>query len=195
MTDRVALRKHMRATRRALSAGDQRRAAIGLAAALSRHRRFRQSMKIGVFFASDGEMDLAPLIRHAWRIGKMCCLPLVRGRRAHTMRFSLYQPNRPLRRNRFGIPEPIPGKVGTIAARDLDLVLVPLVAFDNAGHRVGMGGGFYDRTFAFIHRRRYLRRPYLMGIGYEFQRVTGIEPHPWDVPLHGVCTECGVTES
>lgn len=165
-----------------------------LALALGRHRRFKRSLRVGVFFARDGEMDLSYLIRHAWRLGKTCFLPLVGGKHARTMRFAPYQPNHTLRRNRFGIPEPLVGAVGTLSARDLDLVLLPVVAFDDAGHRVGMGGGFYDRTFAFMHRRRNLRKPYLMGVAYEFQRVSNISPHAWDVPLHAVCTERGFME-
>jgi len=184
----------MRATRRALSLRDRRQAAMRLALALGRYRRFNRSLRVGVFFANDGEMDLSHLIRRAWRLGKTCFLPLVRGKHARTMRFAPYQPNDTLRRNRFGIPEPLTHSVRTLSARDLDLVLVPLAAFDGAGHRVGMGGGFYDRTFAFMHRRRYLRKPYLMGIAFEFQRMSTIEPQAWDVRLHAACTERGVTE-
>jgi 5-formyltetrahydrofolate cyclo-ligase len=68
-------------------------------------------------------------------------------------------------------------------------VLAPLVAFDARGIRLGMGGGFYDRTFAFLHRRTRWRRPVLMGLGYEFQRVDDVGGHPWDVPLLAVATE------
>lgn len=182
----------MRATRRALGPSARKRAAVNLAKALNRHRRFKRATRIGVFFANDGEMALTHLVRLAWRQKKSCFLPLVCGKHARRMRFAPYRVKSRLRRNRFGIPEPLAGITGTVSARELDLVLVPLVAFDSSGNRVGMGGGFYDRTFAFMHRRGFLRKPFLMGVGYEFQRVGEIEAQRWDVALHGVCTERGV---
>jgi 5-formyltetrahydrofolate cyclo-ligase len=74
----------------------------------------------------------------------------------------------------------------------LDLMLVPLVGFDGACNRIGMGGGFYDRTLAYLRRRRHWRRPRLIGIAHECQRVDRIDPRPWDIPLDAVVTEQGV---
>ena len=94
-----------------------------------------------------------------------------------------------MRRNRWGIFEPDrPG----INGRWLDLALVPCVAFDANGERLGMGAGFYDRHFSFLKHRSAWCRPRLLGLAYEFQRTTGIDVRPWDVPLWGVVTELGV---
>ena len=65
-------------------------------------------------------------------------------------------------------------------------------AFDASGERLGMGAGFYDRHFSFLKHRSAWRRPRLLGLAYEFQRTSGIDVRPWDVPLWGVVTELGV---
>lgn len=89
--------------------------------------------------------------------------------------------------NRWGIPEPRPTLNHSISPRRLDLVLMPLVGFDEAGHRIGMGKGFYDRTFAF--RRSKGHRPALVGLGHECQQVAeGITPSGWDVALDALAT-------
>jgi len=74
----------------------------------------------------------------------------------------------------------------------LDIALVPLVAFDDYGRRLGMGGGYYDRTFAYLRHREHWRRPKLIGVAFEFQRVAELPAQPWDVPLDGIITEKGL---
>jgi 5-formyltetrahydrofolate cyclo-ligase len=93
--------------------------------------------------------------------------------------------------NRYGIPEPASVADGWLRGRDLDVVLAPLVAFDDTGHRLGMGGGFYDRSFGIIGRRAAWRRPFFVGLAYEFQHVDALAARRWDVPLHAVVTERG----
>jgi 5-formyltetrahydrofolate cyclo-ligase len=86
-----------------------------------------------------------------------------------------------------------PGDAGdTIDARWLDLVLMPLVGFDADGNRLGMGAGFYDRKFAFLRHRRAWRRPLLLGIAFDAQRVERFDAALHDVPLWGVVTERAV---
>jgi 5-formyltetrahydrofolate cyclo-ligase len=141
-----------------------------------------------VYLARDGELDLQPLVERAWAAGKRTYLPaLWRGRLA----FLPHQRDSAMRRNRFGIPEPAVGPRRRASPCALDLVLMPLVAFGAGGARLGMGGGFYDRTFAASVHRRHWRRPLLVGVGYAFQRVQPLPAQPWDVPLHGVVTEAG----
>lgn len=93
--------------------------------------------------------------------------------------------------NRFGIPEP-DRNAKRLPSRLLSVVLLPLVGFDSDGNRLGMGGGFYDRTFGYaIHSSA--RRPRLIGVAYECQRsADGLPRRPWDVPLDGVVTEAGL---
>ena len=100
-----------------------------------------------------------------------------------------WQRSTPMAPNRFGIPEPDLPAASRCPVLALDLVLVPLVAFDEAGNRLGMGGGFYDRTFRYLRHRTCWRRPHLVGIAYDAQRVPAIDARRWDVPLDAVVTE------
>jgi 5-formyltetrahydrofolate cyclo-ligase len=110
--------------------------------------------------------------------------------RGPTMSFAEIQSSSTLINNFFGIMEP---KLGArIDARELDLVLTPLVAFDDHGVRVGVGRGYYDRCFRFLRHRTHWRRPKLLGVAYELQHVPPLIPSSWDVPLWGVVTETGI---
>jgi 5-formyltetrahydrofolate cyclo-ligase len=103
------------------------------------------------------------------------------------MQFREVRPETDLIAKRYGLLEPLDGEMAT--ARMLDIVLTPLVAFDDNGHRVGMGGGYFDATFSFLkHRKSYLH-PKLVGLAFACQRVEEIAPNPWDIRLFSVITE------
>jgi 5-formyltetrahydrofolate cyclo-ligase len=145
---------------------------------------YRRARRVALFIAFDGEPSLAALVGSARRQRKRLYVPVLRG---STMRFAELVPGAELTPNFFGILEP---KVGaTIDARKLDLVLTPLVAFDDHGVRIGVGRGYYDRAFRFLRHRAIWRRPKLMGVAYELQRVAPLTPNSWDIPLYGVVTE------
>ena len=155
---------------------------------LASAKAFLRAGRFAAYLPHGGEVDLRPLLERAWRDGRESYLPVVgRGR----LRFLPYAPGTPLRRNRYGIAEPDLPARWQVRAQALDLILVPLVAYDPQGNRLGMGGGYYDRTFAFLHRRRW-RRPLLVGAAFAFQRVPALHANPWDVPLDGVATELGL---
>lgn len=103
------------------------------------------------------------------------------------MRFGRMFAGTPMTSNRYGIPEPVDAK--PLHARQLDLLLMPLVGFDLAGRRLGMGGGYYDATLAFLRHRRHWRKPRLVGVAFECQRVETLPHDPWDMPLDAVLTE------
>ncbi len=107
------------------------------------------------------------------------------------MEFVRFDTTTRLRRNRFGILEPDHRNAPRIAVRELDLILLPLVAVDTRGWRLGSGAGFYDRRLKHLQRDRHWRRPKLIGIAYEFQRIPLLEPGPWDVPVDAVMTDRG----
>jgi 5-formyltetrahydrofolate cyclo-ligase len=151
--------------------------------------RLRRSQRIGCYLAQDGELDLAPLMKRLRNIGKQLYLPVLRGPR---LWFMPLDSRTRLVRNRFGILEPDAPASARCLPQALDLVLAPLVAFDNSGRRLGMGGGYYDRTFAYLLNRRYWRRPLLIGIAYDLQRVPALVARRWDVPLDGIATESGL---
>jgi 5-formyltetrahydrofolate cyclo-ligase len=183
------IRTDVRRRRRLTDRVERQRLSRQVVAAIAGTTVFRRAERIALYLPKGGEVDLTPLIDRALRAGKRCYLPVV-GRSGLT--FLPYAPGTVLRRNRFGIPEPQVPVRRRAAPSTLDLVLCPLVAYDPRGNRLGMGGGYYDRTFAFAGRRRHWRRPVLLGTAYAFQRVPALDPAPWDVPLHGVATEAGV---
>jgi 5-formyltetrahydrofolate cyclo-ligase len=140
-----------------------------------------------VFLSFDGEPSLAMLIAAAHGRGKHLYAPVLRG---GTMTFRELVPSAKLATNFFGILEPELG--ARIDARELDLVLTPLVAFDDRGTRIGVGRGYYDRCFRFLRTRAHWRRPKLLGVAYELQRVPELARNDWDVPLWGAMTEHGL---
>jgi 5-formyltetrahydrofolate cyclo-ligase len=181
------LRNRLRKQRRALTPVQQRDAARRLDHLVGRSALFRRSRHIAFFLANDGELDPHLLLQRAWQMGKICYLPVIT--RTNSLWFARYERGDPLVPNRFGIPEPAGAGIPLVSARALDLILTPLVAFDDRGQRLGMGSGFYDRTLSFLHHRRAWRKPRLLGIAHELQHLATLQPAPWDVALDGVATD------
>ncbi len=188
MHERRQLRREMRAQRRALPSGEQRKAAVALARHIARSPGFRRARRIAAYLANDGELDPAPLLRLARRQNKRIFLP--RLRRDGSLAFVEFREGSILRPNHLGIREPVNARLCPVGA--LDCVYTPLVAFDREGNRLGMGGGFYDRTFAYLRRRRHWCRPRLIGIAHSFQELPALERADWDVPLAAIATERGM---
>ena len=182
----------MRSRRRELDRHARIRAERGLLRWLVRLPAFRKAQRIGVYLGNDGELDPARLVRRAWSMGKRCYLPVLRDRPDITLRFAAYRPGMAMRANRFGIDEPDVPRRLLLSARHLDLLLMPLVAFDGSGNRLGMGGGYFDRTLAYRRRAGSWRRPHLLGVAFAFQQVAALPSEPWDVPLDGVITDHGL---
>jgi len=159
---------------------------VALTCLLGRHSR------IAFYLANDGEIDPAPLMDRLHRAGKRCYLPVLDRHRDRALWFAPTTPGGPTIRNRFGIPEPQGHPRDRLRAAQLDVIILPLVAFDPRGNRLGMGGGFYDRSLGFLGHRHRWRRPLLLGLAYQFQQVDHLEARPWDVPLDGIVTETGL---
>jgi len=188
-TERNELRRRMRRQRRTLTPQQQRDASYALERQIGRHPLFLHSQHIAFYLPNDGEMDLSPLIERARAMGKRCYLPVLSPLYHNRLWFAPYDAGCDLLLNRFGIPEPAANWSKMRPVWSLDLVLTPLVAFDASGNRLGMGGGYYDRTLAYLARRRHWRKPHLLGTAYSFQQVKALPHEPWDVPLHGIATE------
>jgi 5-formyltetrahydrofolate cyclo-ligase len=156
------------------------------------HPPFRHSRRIAFYIAVRGEMDPAPLLRLALRTGKSAFLPILHERPSRGLWFAPYTARTSLSNNRFGIPEPNYRHNKLAMPWSLDLVFVPLVAFDREGHRLGMGGGYYDRTFAFKAKRSHLKGPALVGLAHDFQLQSTLPVMPWDIPLDAVITEAAI---
>ena len=186
------LRQRLRVLRRALSPAERCQAALTVAHRLEAWPVWIGAIRVAGYWACDGELDPAPLLERAWAVGRSVYLPVLDG--GCSLRFAPYRPGVPLRRNRFNIPEPGIPPAEWLEPSRLDVVLTPLVAFDPTGTRLGMGGGFYDRTFAFLADPGWRgRRPVLLGLGYEFQRVAALVRQAWDVPLAAAVTEAALS--
>lgn len=183
-SDRPRLRRELRAARRALSAAAQAQAAAALARRLAALPELRGVRRLALYWPMDGEIDPRPLRRQPRLARCRFYLPVLCPFPAGTLRFAPWRGRR-LHRNRFGIPEPA-GRA-RMGARALDAVLLPLTGFDARGHRLGMGGGFYDRTLAF--RRHGGRRPLLIGVAHACQQVRRLPSAAWDVPLDLVVSD------
>lgn len=192
MTDSTVLRQQLRSKRRDLSAHEQAQYSQDAVQQLVRHRIFLAAKHIACYLPNDGELDLTYLISQAWSMGKTVYLPILSPFHHNHLHFLPYGPDDELVPNRYGIPEPVMRSRNMIDIKRLDLVMVPLVGFDLSGNRLGMGGGYYDRTFGFLRRRIKWRKPSLLGAAYDCQQVKQLTSCPWDVPLTGVMTESGV---
>ena len=181
------IRRIMREQRRALPAYTRHRLSERVCRNIARSTLFHRSKRIALYLSNDGEIDLTPLVLRAWAMGKKCYLPVLGTRRR--LWFAPFHRGSVLVRNRFGILEPTPGKAHMQATWGLDLLLAPLVAFDSAGNRLGMGGGYYDRTLFYLKLRQHWRKPHLLGVAYSFQEVEKLIPATWDIPLQGIATE------
>ncbi|WP_321348933.1 5-formyltetrahydrofolate cyclo-ligase [Halopseudomonas oceani] len=188
---RPALRKQLRQARRALSRAQQHKAAERLKRQLAQDIRFLRARHIAFYLANDGEIDPARLLQLANRYRKHCYLPVLQRWPATGMAFQRLIKGQRWQRNRFGICEPRTDRRRQVKAWRLQLVLLPLVGFDSAGNRLGMGGGFYDRAFAYRRRQRHTVRPRLLGLAHQCQQVPQLPFAGWDVPLDGVITDRG----
>lgn len=181
---RRLLRRELRARRRAIQGAGRARRAIELARRVDALRLLRPGRRIGLYLATAEEIDTAPLIALARRRGCAISLPRVTSLRHDRMRFF---EGAKVARGAFGILEPRDGTPR--AARELDVVFMPLVGFDARGNRIGMGRGFYDRHFAFRLLQLHCRRPLLVGLAYDVQQVPSLPDAPHDVPLDMIVTE------
>ncbi|MGX0893059.1 5-formyltetrahydrofolate cyclo-ligase [Pseudomonas sp. ADAK2 TE3594] len=186
---RPQLRRMLRKARRALTPCQQREAARGLYKQLARHPLFRRAKHISLYLPTDGEIDPRLLMRAAQRRGKATYLPVLSAWPRTKMVFQRIRPGEKLKPNRFRIPEPRHNIARQRKVWALDLVLLPLVGFDDVGGRLGMGGGFYDRSLAYLARRKNWRKPTLLGLAHECQKVQRLAQASWDVPLQGTVTD------
>ena len=184
---RAALRKRVIAQRDALTEEQLRAGGRGLARVLTSTPEYADAASFAAYWPVKGEADVGPCTEQALRDGKRVYLPIVGG--DGFLLFAPYEADTPLRRNRLRIPEPDVPSDQLVAPRDLDLVLVPLTVFDGFGNRLGMGGGYYDRSFAFLNENPRPERPLLVGAAHEFQYTERLPTCAWDVPAHMVVTE------
>lgn len=182
--NRRELRQQLVAARKSIAPAAARQAGLQASRQAWKLQILQRATRIAAYFPMGGELDCRALIEQAWARGRDVYLPILHGNR---LRFRPYTAATRLAPNRFRIPEPVSG--AELPATAMDVAITPLVGFDSAGNRLGMGGGFYDRSFHFLLQRTRWRHPRLVGLAYDLQRVTEIDRQPWDVPLDAVVTE------
>lgn len=183
---KAELRNYYRGLRKKLSVLEQNDAARLAAWNLSQTNWFLTSVNIACYYALADELNTQTLIQYIWGAGKNCYLPVLDPSDSSELTFVSYLQDDKLTVNRYGILEPAMHK--SIAASNLDLIVLPLIAFDRAGHRLGSGKGYYDRTFAFL-REAVRSHSTLIGFAYAIQEGKNIPTDCWDLDLHGIVTE------
>jgi 5-formyltetrahydrofolate cyclo-ligase len=184
---RSKLRADMAARRTALGAPARIAAAEGVMRSLEQLPEFMVDPNVAGYWAVRGEVPLNLAVARLSSRDQHYFLPVLDRSAPHTLRFAEFRAGAALVPNRFGIPEPRDS--ATIPAQELDVVLLPLLAFDARGNRLGTGGGWYDTTFSFLRGQARPARPLLVGIGYAFQQVDALPAESWDVPLDCIATE------
>lgn len=199
MNQTHTINQHIRATMRAKRQALGAKARIQAGLSLHHHllpwlQRFAEqqtnarTMQVAGYWAVQGEMPLAPSAGYISNHHHYLLPCLASGNRLSFARLTDPEQMEP---NRFGIPEPIARLETHIPTRQLDVVLTPLLAFNKKGARLGMGGGFYDRTFAFRKNTSTPSKPWLIGVAYDFQACDEFVTEAWDVPLDLIITDQG----
>lgn len=184
---RSKLRADMAARRTALGAPARIAAAEGVMRSLEQLPEFMVDPEIAGYWAVRGEVPLNLAVARLSSRGQHYFLPVLDDSAPRTLRFAEFRAGAALAPNRFGIPEP--RDTAIVSAEQLDVVLLPLLAFDARGNRLGTGGGWYDTTFAFLREQARPARPLLVGVGYAFQQVDALPAESWDIPLDCIATE------
>ncbi len=184
--ERRNLRYTLRQARRKLTEVQQARAADHLRELVTNQDFYRKALQIAFYQSVDGEIDPTPLLKQALSEGKSCCLPTIPDKNSELISFARFNEDTVLRKNRWGIYEPAAAK-DTVSPTEFDLVFVPLVGFDADCFRLGMGKGFYDRTFSFKILNRQ-NPPMLIGLAHKCQLTESLPLASWDVRLDAVIT-------
>ena len=181
---RQQIRQQIRQRRRALTPEQQTQFALHAADRMMAYPPVLLAQTVAVFLSFDGELDTLPLIDQLWRAGKRVYLPVLHPFSPGNLLFLHYHPSSDLVVNRLNIREPKLDVRDVLPLSQLDVLVTPLVAFDAAGQRLGMGGGFYDRTLQ--NWRQHRLQP--VGYAHDCQQVDALPTEQWDIPLPAVIT-------
>lgn len=182
------IRSEMRRYRRSLSPGNQSKASRRWKRSASQLSLLRYRTRIAAYHAVDGEIDLSGWISKALQKNQKVYLPVLHPFKKDEVWFVEYKSGCRMRLNRFQIPEPDPRTNTRIPAWMLDVICLPLVAFDVHGNRLGMGGGFYDRVLKRLRDRHY-SKTFFIGCAHQGQQVEQLPVDDWDEPLNAIVTD------
>jgi len=183
---RQNIRSQYRKKRQTLSAQEQSTAASNLLTTCLASTTLAQAKTIACYMTNDGEIDPIKIVDYCWQQGKCVLLPVLHPFSKGHLLFVEYRASSPTRKNSYGIAEPIVTSTNLCTLADIDLILTPLVAFDAKGNRLGMGGGYYDRTLAPVRRDSLSTQ--LIGLAHTCQQTDKLLTDNWDIPLDGIAT-------
>lgn len=187
MNDRHTIRQTIRLQRQQLSPASRSFISLEISHYIANTLWFRRSQRIAFYQAIQGEIDPIHLMRCAWKMHKTCYLPVCHPLHQQRLLFIPCFPNTPLKRNPYGILEPdLKKSLPSCKLFALDLVFMPLLAFDSNGNRLGYGKGYYDKTFAYLRYFPQQKKPMLVGLAYDFQEIDKLVTQPWDIPIDKV---------
>lgn len=184
MINKEIIRKSIRQLRNNLSKKEQHIASIKITYNTLNFMPIIKAKKIAIFFSVDGEVNTNQLITKLWKLNKQTYLPILNRDIPYHLLFLQYTPKTQLILNKYNIPEPIFNIKQLVKLNQLDVIILPLVAFDLKGNRLGMGKGFYDRTL----QLNPIKKNFLLGLAYNFQLINNVPHNKLDVPLSAVIT-------
>ena len=194
-TPRQVLRSKIRQKRQSLTNEEQQQAASNLLLQLKNNPKITQAEHIAIYLANDSELNALPFIHWCWQQNKAVYLPVIHPFSAGQLLFLKYDNNTKMQTNQYGISEPKLDVTAIKLITDIDIMFTPLVAFDPQGNRLGMGGGFYDRTLARWHQAYQKNKqtnkqakPYPIGLAHSCQQVDNNPSELWDIPLPEIIT-------
>ncbi|WP_394221356.1 5-formyltetrahydrofolate cyclo-ligase [Alteromonas gracilis] len=196
MQSRAQLRKTLREARRNLSAQQHEAAALGVAKQLATLSLLNDARVVAGYLVNDGEVNLKHYINTVWQAphASQFALPVLHPICKGHLLFLSYAPDTKLVKNKYSIEEPELSCANVVPVSQCNVILMPLVGFDLAGNRLGMGGGYYDRTLSFTQHHSNTnspicpRKPKLVGIAHDIQQVDTLPIASWDVPLDAIVT-------
>ena len=191
MTTIKQIRKQIRAARRDLDSVLRDKYSAKICQRFFELTSYQDANRIAAYLAFDGEADPMELMVAAVEQNKQVYLPIIVEKNKPLV-FAPWTPATPMVKNRFNILEPRVDSADWISADQLDFVVNPLVAFDEQCNRIGVGGGFYDRTFAFLNEPETPKSVSLVGFAFELQKLPSIQPQEWDIRLDAVVTQSNV---
>ncbi len=185
-------RQYFRRQRKNLSVTQQNKHAFALSRHIALFLRLSRVKNVAIYLPTDGELSPLSLLLSLRHKKINFFLPVLSQLSFQGLQFATYNDETIFKPNKFNINEPVVNARSLKRASELDIIFLPLVAYDLNGNRMGMGGGFYDRALQIRQRRRQWKKPMLIGLAHTVQQAKLIESEQWDVPLDGIATEKGI---
>lgn len=184
--NRQAIRQYYRKQRNLLTGAQQELASQTSLQKCLESMNLAKLKAAACYLSNDGELDPTAIIQYCWQQKIQVLLPVLDPYLAGHLIFVDYQPNSSMQTNLYGIAEPIATTSNTVAIHNVDVIFTPLVAFDHKGNRLGMGGGYYDRSLAPIKEKKLSTQ--IIGLAHDCQQAEQLPTDGWDIPLHGIVT-------